>query len=417
MKKVRLSNIIAPHFWGLHRDIKRHGHTYYWLEGGRGSTKSSDISVEIPQLLIMNPECHAVVLRKIGNTIKNSVYPQMQWGIDALGLTSKFRFKTSPHEITYKKTGQKILFFGVDDPQKIKSIKLPFGYVGIVWCEELDQFSGMEEIRNLNQSLLRGGPRFWEFCSFNPPKSQNNWVNEEKLFDDPDRLVHHSTYLGVPKEWLGDRFFEDAEKLKARNETAYRHEYLGEVTGTGGAVFENVEEMTMSDKLVRTFDRRHYGLDFGFAVDPLAFVAMYYDAKHEDLYIFDEIYQQKMTNGQAAELITTRSNHGRILADSAEPKSIAEMAALGLRISGARKGPDSIDFGMKWLQGRNRIYIDKRRCPNTYKEFITYEYEHNKDGQFVSAYPDANNHSIDAVRYGLSEVMSRDKIVARRVNY
>lgn len=417
MKKVRLSNIIAPHFWGLHRDIKRHGHTYYWLEGGRGSTKSSDISVEIPQLLIMNPECHAVVLRKIGNTIKNSVYPQMQWGIDALGLTSKFRFKTSPHEITYKKTGQKILFFGVDDPQKIKSIKLPFGYVGIVWCEELDQFSGMEEIRNLNQSLLRGGPKFWEFCSFNPPKSQNNWVNEEKLFDDPDRLVHHSTYLGVPKEWLGDRFFEDAEKLKARNETAYRHEYLGEVTGTGGAVFENVEEMTMSDKLVRTFDRRYYGLDFGFAVDPLAFVAMYYDAKHEDLYIFDEIYQQKMTNGQAAELITTRSNHGRILADSAEPKSIAEMAALGLRISGARKGPDSIDYGMKWLQGRNRIYIDKRRCPNTYKEFITYEYEHNKDGQFVSAYPDANNHSIDAVRYGLSEVMSRDKIVARRVNY
>lgn len=417
MKKVRLSNIIAPHFWGLHRDIKRHRHTYYWLEGGRGSTKSSDISVEIPQLLIMNPECHAVVLRKIGNTIKNSVYPQMQWGIDALGLTSKFRFKTSPHEITYKKTGQKILFFGVDDPQKIKSIKLPFGYVGIVWCEELDQFSGMEEIRNLNQSLLRGGPRFWEFCSFNPPKSQNNWVNEEKLFDDPDRLVHHSTYLGVPKEWLGDRFFEDAEKLKARNETAYRHEYLGEVTGTGGAVFENVEEMTMSDKLVRTFDRRYYGLDFGFAVDPLAFVAMYYDAKHEDLYIFDEIYQQKMTNGQAAELITTRSNHGRILADSADPKSIAEMAALGLRISGARKGPDSIDYGMKWLQGRNRIYIDKRRCPNTYKEFITYEYEHNKDGQFVSAYPDANNHSIDAVRYGLSEVMSRDKIVARRVNY
>lgn len=417
MKKVRLSNIIAPHFWGLHRDIKRHGHTYYWLEGGRGSTKSSDISVEIPQLLIMNPECHAVVLRKIGNTIKNSVYPQMQWGIDALGLTSKFRFKTSPHEITYKKTGQKILFFGVDDPQKIKSIKLPFGYVGIVWCEELDQFSGMEEIRNLNQSLLRGGPRFWEFCSFNPPKSQNNWVNEEKLFDDPDRLVHHSTYLGVPKEWLGDRFFEDAEKLKARNETAYRHEYLGEVTGTGGAVFENVEEMTMSNELVGNFDRLYYGLDFGFAVDPLAYVAMYYDAKREDLYIFDELYRQKMTNSQAAKAIKLRISGGRILADAAEPKSIAEMSDYGLRISGARKGPDSIDFGMRWLQNRAHIYIDKRRCPNTYKEFVAYEYDRNKDGQFISAYPDANNHSIDAVRYGLSEIMNRDKIVSRRVNF
>lgn len=417
MKIVKLSNIIAPHFWELHRDIRSHGHTYYWLEGGRGSTKSSDISIEIPPLMIKNPECHAVVLRKVGNTIKNSVYPQMQWGIDALGLTDKFRFKTSPHEITYKKTGQKILFFGVDDPQKIKSIKLPFGYVGICWIEELDQFSGMEEIRNLNQSLLRGGPIFWEFCSFNPPKSQNNWVNEEKLFDDPDRLVHHSTYLGVPREWLGDRFFEDAEKLKARNETAYRHEYLGEVTGTGGAVFENVEDMAMSNELVGNFDRLYYGLDFGFAVDPLAYVAMYYDAKREDLYIFDEIYQQKLTNSQAAKSIKLRAKDSRILADAAEPKSIAEMAGFGLRISGARKGPDSIDFGMRWLQNRAHIYIDKRRCPNTYKEFVAYEYERNKDGQFISAYPDANNHSIDAVRYGLSEVMNRDKIVSRRVNY
>lgn len=414
---VRLSDVVAPHFYALHRDIVRHGHTYYWLEGGRGSTKSSEISLEIPQLIIKNPECHAVVLRKIGNTIKNSVYPQMQWGIDALGLTDKFRFKTSPHEITYKKTGQKILFFGVDDPQKIKSIKLPFGYVGVCWIEELDQFAGMEEIRNLNQSLLRGGPVFWEFCSFNPPKSQNNWVNEEKLFDDPDRLVHHSTYLGVPREWLGDRFFEDAEKLKERNEVAYRHEYLGEVTGTGGAVFENVEDMAMSDELVGNFDRLYYGLDFGFAVDPLAYVAMYYDAKREDLYIFDELYRQKMTNSQAAKAIKLRINGGRILADAAEPKSIAEMSDYGLRISGARKGPDSIDFGMRWLQNRAHIYIDKRRCPNTYKEFVAYEYDRNKDGQFISAYPDANNHSIDAVRYGLSEIMNRDKIVSRRVNF
>lgn len=407
MKTIRLSNIIAPHFWDLHQDIKRHAHTYYWLEGGRGSTKSSDVSVEIPQLIIKNPECHAVVLRKIGNTIKNSVYPQMQWGIDALGLTDKFRFKTSPHEITYKKTGQKILFFGVDDPQKIKSIKLPFGYVGICWIEELAQFSGMEEIRNLNQSLLRGGPIFWEFCSFNPPKSQNNWVNEEKLFDDPDRLVHHSTYLGVPREWLGDRFFEDAEKLKARNETAYRHEYLGEVTGTGGAVFENVEDMAMSDELVGNFDRLYYGLDFGFAVDPLAYVAMYYDAKREDLYIFDEIYQQKLTNSQAAGRIAQRTGDRLIIADSAEPKSIKEMKDYGLHITGARKGPDSVEHGIKWLQDRAHIYIDKRRCPNAFREFISYEYERNREGQFISAYPDKNNHAIDAVRYGMGPAMPR----------
>lgn len=417
-RKVDIAGLIAPSFDEVFFDVEQHLHTFYLLAGGRGSAKSSFVGgIRIPVSVMEDPNIHAVVIRKVGNTIKNSVLPQIVWGLEQLGVLDKFRVKLSPPEITYKKTGQKILFFGLDDPAKVKSIKLPFGYVGIVWFEELDQFSGMEEIRNVLQSLLRGGPSYQVFGTYNPPKSRNNWVNEEILVDDPDRLVHHSTYLTVPEDWLGPQFLAEAEKLKAKNERAYRHEYLGEVTGTGGAVFENVEDMAMSNELVGNFDRLYYGLDFGFAVDPLAYVAMYYDAKREDLYIFDELYRQKMTNSQAAKAIKLRISGGRILADAAEPKSIAEMSDYGLRISGARKGPDSIDFGMRWLQNRAHIYIDKRRCPNTYKEFVAYEYDRNKDGQFVSAYPDANNHSIDAVRYGLSEVMSRDKIVARRVNY
>ncbi|MDD6134065.1 MAG: PBSX family phage terminase large subunit [Selenomonadaceae bacterium] len=405
MTTIRLSNIVARSFWGVHQDIKRHGHTYYWMKGGRGSTKSSFVSTEIPQLLIRNPECHAVVLRKVGNTIKNSVYPQVQWGIEQLGLIDKFKYKTSPHEITYKATGQKILFFGCDDPQKIKSIKLPFGYIGIVWLEELDQFSGMEEIRNLNQSLLRGGPKYWEFCSFNPPKSQNSWVNEEQLLDDDTRLVHHSTYRTVPEEWLGEQFFNDAARLKKKNEQAYRHEYLGEVTGTGGAVFDNVEDKRLSDDDIAAFDHLYHGLDFGFSMDPLAYVGMHYDAKREELYIFDEIYQQKLKNSMAAEMLKPRVKNDRLIADSAEPKSIAEMRDYGLRITGARKGRDSVEHGIKWLQDRSKIYIDKHRCPNAYREFVTYEYQRNRQGQFVSAYPDENNHAIDAVRYGCSELM------------
>ena len=417
-RKVNIANLIAPSFDEVFFDVEQHLHTFYLLAGGRGSAKSSFVGgIRIPVSVMEDPNVHAVVIRKVGNTIKNSVLPQIVWGLEQLGVLDKFRVKLSPPEITYKKTGQKILFFGLDDPAKVKSIKLPFGYVGIVWFEELDQFSGMEEIRNVLQSLLRGGPSYQVFGTYNPPKSRNNWVNEEILVDDPDRLVHHSTYLTVPEDWLGPQFLAEAEKLKAKNERAYRHEYLGEVTGTGGAVFENVEDMAMSNELVGNFDRLYYGLDFGFAVDPLAYVAMYYDAKREDLYIFDELYRQKMTNSQAAKAIKLRISGGRILADAAEPKSIAEMAGFGLRISGARKGPDSIDFGMRWLQNRAHIYIDKRRCPNTYKELVAYEYERNKDGQFISAYPDANNHSIDAVRYGLSEIMNRDKIVSRRVNF
>lgn len=408
--KINIADCIARSFDSVFWDAQDHGHTFYWLPGGRGSTKSSFVGIEVPLLLMQHPQCHAVVLRKVGNTIKNSVYPQIQWGLEQLGVADRFRCITSPHEITYKATGQKILFFGVDDPMKVKSIKLPFGYVGIVWYEELDQFSGMEEIRNLNQSLLRGGEKYWVFASYNPPKSRNNWVNEEILNEYPDRLVHKTTYLDVPREWLGEQFLLEAEKLKAKNETAYNHEYLGEVTGTGGAVFENVEDMVMTDEMISRFDRRYYGLDFGFAVDPLAFVAMNYDAKHEDLYIFDEIYRQKLTNRQAAAQIGARYNDCRIIADSAEPKSIVEMRGLGLNVAGARKGPDSVDHGMKWLQNLAHIYIDKRRCPNTYREFIGYEYERNREGQFISAYPDVDNHAIDAVRYGMEPVMLRRRI-------
>jgi PBSX family phage terminase large subunit len=358
-----------------------------------------------------------VVLRKVGNTLRNSVFAQVQWALDELQIANKFKIITSPPEMTYKKTGQKILFMGVDDKSKIKSIKLPFGYVGIVWYEELDQFAGMHEIRNVNQSLLRGGSEYWCFYSFNPPKSRDNWVNVEQLTDDTDRLVDHSTYLQVPAAWLGDQFILEAEKLKKKNETFYDHEYLGMVTGTGGSVFDNVEDMQMDDDMIGKFDHLYYGLDFGFSVDPLAFVAMQYDAKHEIMYIFDEIYQQKILTKTASDRIKNKIHQCIIYADSADPRAIAEMSSYGLTIYGTKKGPDSINHGVKWLQERAHIYIDKRRCPNTYKEFISYEYEMNKDGQYISAYPDKNNHAIDATRYAMESVMRKTKIVAKHIDF
>lgn len=416
MKEVNIASLVAPSFDDLFHDIINHKYTHYWLAGGRGSTKSSFISQMIPLLLLQHPECHAVVLRKVGNTIKNSVYPQLQWGISSLGLDNRFRYKVSPPEITYIPTGQKILFFGVDDPQKVKSIKLPHGYVGIVWYEELDQFTGMEEIRNLNQSLLRGGSKYWVFNSFNPPKSQDSWVNGEKLLDEDDRIVHHSTYLSVPKAWLGEQFYLEAEKLKDKNEMSYRHEYLGEVTGTGGSVFENVHDMNMTDEQIYSFDRRYYGLDFGFTIDPTAFVAMHYDSTREELYIFDEIYQQKLGQRPLASLLEQKAGQRRILADSASPGSIYELVQLGINVGGVKKWPDSVEFGIKWLQNLRAIYIDKRRAPNTYKEFVRYEYERNKDGQFISAYPDKNNHAIDAVRYAMNDIMRNLRVRAGRIN-
>ena len=415
-QRVNVAELIAPSFDGIFFDVQEHRYTHYWLAGGRGSTKSSFASLCVPLMLLQNPRCHAVVLRKVANTLRNSVYHQVEWAIDALGLSDAFAARVSPLSFEYRRTGQKILFLGVDDKSKIKSLKLPFGYTGFVWMEELDQFTGMEEIRSLLQSLLRGGERYWVFYSYNPPKSRNNWVNEEALFDREDRIVHRSTYRDVPSAWLGEQFIAEAARLKEKNETLYRHEYLGEVTGTGGSVFDNVEDMEMSDADVALFDRLYHGLDFGFAVDPLAFVSTHYDAKHEDLYIFGEIYEQRLTNAQAARRILPRLHEQHLTADAAEPKSIAEMRGLGLDVHAARKGPDSVAYGIHWLQGRRRIYIDKRRAPNTYREFVGYEYERNKDGQFISAYPDKDNHAIDAVRYATEALAAGERIRAMRGN-
>ena len=392
-------------------------YTHYWEPGGRGSTKSSFFSVEVVLLIVRNPKCNAVVMRKVGATLRDSVYAQIQWAIGALGLDDLFVQKKSPLRMVYKSTGQEIVFLGVDKKEKIKSIKPSVGYFGVVWYEEVDQFMGMEEIRNINQSLLRGGDRYWCFYSYNPPKSRDNWVNQEVLLDEPGRHVHHTNYLGVPRDWLGDLFFLEAEKLKNKNEMAYRHEYLGEVTGTGGDVFDNVKDMRMSDAKIQLFDRLHYGCDFGFAVDPLAFAAMHYDKKHEDLYIFDEIYKYSYDTRPAAEEIKSKAGRGLVIGDSAEPRTIKSFKNYGVNMIGAKKGPDSVAHGIKWLQERRNIYIDKERCPNTYKEFVKYKYARNKDGSFISCYPDVNNHAIDAVRYGCSGIMRNEKdVTSRNVN-
>ena len=409
-KRIELINLIQPAFYKIHRQIHNHEFTHFWFAGGRGSTKSSKVSIDIPLLLIKNPSCHAVVLRRVGNTLRNSVYPQIGWGINSLGLSNKFDKSISPLEFTYKKTGQKIFFLGCDDEMKIKSFKPPFGYVGMVWFEECNQFVSMEQIRSLLQSLLRGGSKYWVFYSYNPPKSRDNWVNLEVLHDEPDKIVNHSSYLTVPREWLGEQFILEAEKLKNKNYDRYRHEYLGEVTGNGGNVFDNVEDIRLTDKQIYEFDRLRYGIDFGFSIDPLAFTAMQFDAKHENLYIFDEIYQQKLKNSTLARMIKPKYKGALIYADSAEPKSIAELRDYGLNIIGAKKGPDSVEYGIKFLQDLNRIYIDRKRCPNTYKEFIKYEYEINKNGEFISAYPDKDNHSIDSARYGLNDLITKRKL-------
>lgn len=397
--------MISSSFLGFIQAVRMHKYTHYWAKGGRGSTKSSSISLAIVDGIINNPDTHAVVMREVFNTIKDSAYAQIQWAIEELGQSHNFQFKKSPLEIIYKPTGQKILFRGLDAPQKLKSIKIPFGYIAWVWYEEASEVrQGMDTIRNVNQSLLRGGDKFWVFYSYNPPKSNNNWINMaavEQIGRD-DTLVHTSNYLTVPPEWLGPQFILEAESLKASNERAYQHEYLGEIVGTGGAVFDNLIAKTITNDDIAGLQIIRHGIDFGFAVDPFAWVECGYNKKYSELYIFDEFCQTKIHDDYAAKIIQQRNVANEPhFCDSSDPKAIANLQREKINARACKKFPGSRDHGYKFLQRWEKIIIDPKRCPNAAREFAACEYEKDKNGNFLSVIPKENDHTIDAVRYAL----------------
>ncbi|MDD3569581.1 MAG: PBSX family phage terminase large subunit [Lachnospiraceae bacterium] len=408
---INLADLIAPSFYCLHHKIKEQNFTHYWLKGGRGSTKSSFISLEIILGMMEDENANCVAMRKVGVNLKDSVFEQLRWAISALGAEKNWKATVCPLQLLYLPTGTKILFRGADNPKKIKSTKFSRGYCKYIWYEEVDEFKGMEEIRTINQSLMRGGEGFCVFYSYNPPKSQRNWVNEEILKTRGDRLIHHSTYLTVPKHWLGEQFFIEANHLKQMNEGAYNHEYLGEVTGTGGEVFTNLTIRPISDDEIQTFDKIARGLDWGYATDPFHYTVNHYDKTRRKLYIFFEIQQVGLSNRKATELVKAENiNNGIITCDSAEPKSIAEVSDYGLRVIGAKKGADSVDYGIKWLQDLEEIIIDPIRCPNAAREFNGYELEKDINGNFKAKFPDKNNHSIDAVRYSRESDMKNVRV-------
>lgn len=403
------ADMIAPDFLEAYRDIRQQLHTEYLFKGGRGSTKSSFVSEAIIDLIKNNPMVHALATRQVGNTLRDSVFSQLRWAIDTLGLTDEFKCTTSPLEIEYLPTGQKIYFRGADDPGKIKSIKPTFGYIGILWFEELDQFHGQEAIRKIEQSVIRGGDKAFIFKSYNPPRTSNNWVNKYVQIPKDTQYQHHSSYLNVPPEWLGKTFLEEAEHLKSVNPNAYDHEYLGIVNGTGGQIFENVKIEPITNEQIAQFDRVLHGLDWGYYPDPASYGRMHYDAARHTLYIFGELRAWKTSNEGLYKSLTEYGydNSDMIIADSAEPKSVADFRAYGASCRGAEKGPDSIKYSIKWLQSLRAIVIDNARAPYHAEEFLDYQFEMTKDGELISEYPDKNNHAIDDTRYATNLIWRR----------
>lgn len=406
---VSLKKIIAPSFFHVHNLVKKQKYSEFWLKGGRGSTKSTFPSIEIVLGMMKDPEANAVLFRQVKDTLKDSVYAQILWAIDKLGVSAYWKATESPMRITYVPTGQKIIFRGLDKADKTKSIKTRHGYFKYIWFEELHEFRGMDEIRKALQSVQRGKGSTITFYTYNPPRAMSNWVNVEATKPVPFRYTHHSTYLTVPREWLGPDFIQLAEHIKTASPDIYRHEYLGEVIGTGGTVFKNLTIRPISDEEISQFDRVGAGIDWGYAADPFAYVKSHFDATRRRLYIFAEIYGSGMSNRIASSKVHALPNPCLITCDSAEPKSIAEFRELRHRVAPARKGPDSVEYGIKFQEDLEEIIIDPLRCPNTAREYQNYELEPDNNGGFKPGYPDKNNHTIDATRYRLEAYTLRKK--------
>ena len=412
MTTFRLSDGVAVSFHSVHSAIKSGVCKEAILCGGRGSAKSSFASIELIIQLIQHPEIHAVVLRKRENRLRTSVFTQLQWAISQLGMAHLFRFTVSPLEIVYVPRGQKILFFGMDDPEKIKSIKAPFGHFGLLWFEEFDQFSGPEEVRSVEQSVLRGGDFSLVLKTFNPPQSAGHWANLEANKAKDGRVCCRSSYLQVPEKWLGKRFLEDARYLAEQDPHAYEHEYLGKANGVGGQVFRNVTIREIGAEERKNLEDRCYrGIDWGWYPDPFVYEEMAFLPGENRLFLLDEFSGNCLSNADIAKKLAERGITGcdKITCDSGGEgkKSAADLRSRGLHVQCAVKGPGSVEFSTKWLASLREIVIDPKSCPRAADEFAKYQYDRDRDGRWLSGFPDRDNHAIDAVRYAMERVWQR----------
>jgi PBSX family phage terminase large subunit len=420
---IKLSDKIAPIFHPVHRAIRDKTADEFWIKGGRNSTKSSFVALQIVLGIMQDPDANAVCFRKVGAFIKDSIQATILWAIDELGETENFASINSPHEITYLPTGQKILLRGLDKPTKIKSIKLRRGYFKYLWFEEADEYSGDDEIRSVEQSVLRGDKtkKFVEFLTYNPPKNSKHWINKLAEENVDEKFIHHSTYLDIPQDWLSEKTLQKINRLKENNYEAYVHEYLGKCVGNPKEIifsgkFEEAEfETPPLNELYQS--RFFFGADWGFAADPSVLIRMF--IKDDCLWIDYEAYAAQVEIDHIGQVIfdkIPKSRKWQIKADNSRPETISNLRRQGFNISGAKKWGGSVEEGVEYIKSFRKIIIHKR-CPRILREFETYNYKIDKNTREVLPVIDdtksriyekgdkigIKDDGIDACRYGLAD--------------
>lgn len=412
MTTVKLSDVILPDFHEFWRLSRAHQFLRYVLKGGRNSGKSSVVAMKTVHQM-MRHRISALIVRRVANTLQDSVFEQLKEAIDLLGVGQYWKVNLSPLRLTYKPYGNSIIFRGADDPQKIKGIKASKFPIAILWIEEIAEFRTEDDVLTIEQSVLRAelpdGLDYSIYWTYNPPTRRQHWLNQkhETHVAPANTYIHHSTY--VMNRHLSKVAWAEAEEMKIKNPQKYEWQYLGKPVGSGVVPFGNLSFRTITEDEMKSFDNIRQGNDWGYGVDPLAFVRWHYDKTRRRIFAIDEIYGVQLSNRLLAnELKRKGYDDTLITSDSAEPKSIDEMRhEYGIRMKGAKKGPGSVEYGEKWLADLDEIVIDPKRTPNLAREFESIDYMTDADGNPKAKLEDKNNHTIDATRYAFEADMKR----------
>lgn len=382
--------------------------TYVVCKGSRASKKSKTTALWHIFNMMKFPLSNTLVVRKVERTLRDSAFSDLKWAIHRLGVDAFWTCTTSPLEITYNPTGQKILFRGMDDPLKLASISVPYGVMNFLWIEEAYEITSEADFDMLDESIRGQMPDGYfkrVTITFNP-WNERHWL-KKRFFDHPDDNVLAMTTNYMCNEWLSQTDHDLFENMKNRNPRRYQVAGLGNWGIVDGLVYENwIERAFEKDELKNCVTVA--GLDYGYSLDPTALFVGFLDRDNKVLYVWDELYEKGLSNRKIFERITALGYaKERITADSAEPKSNDELASLGLRIHGAKKGKDSIMNGIQWIQDLQIIVHP--RCVNFLTEISNYTWSKDKFGNMINKPVDDFNHLMDAMRYALEQYIIGSK--------
>lgn len=398
-------NIYLPDIIGKgYKDYWNFNGRYRVCKGSRASKKSKTTALNMIYRIMKYPQANLLVVRKVFGTLKDSCYTELKWAIHRFGVDSLFDCKLSPLEITYKPTGQKIYFRGLDDPLKITSITVDVGCLCWLWIEEAYEITSEDDFNMLDESIRGevGEGLFKQITVTFNPWNEHHWL-KKRFFDAKNDEILALTTNYMCNEWLDKADLKLFEDMKINNPRRYQVAGLGNWGITDGLVYENWEEGIFSvDEISKTEGVcSAFGLDFGYTNDPTALFCGLIDQKTKTIWVFNELYEKALTNENIAEKIRNMGySKEKIIADCAEPKSIDRLRELGIRhIRPARKGKDSIKSGIDFIQGYKIIIHSK--CRSFIKEIGNYTWDKDKNGNTVNKPVDDFNHLMDAMRYAL----------------